>query len=445
MNDRLIVSRFGGNAAANSQEVKTTLEIIKADSARRYLVVSAPGATSNNVGITDMLYMCYSSCHNHENYDAMLGAISARYKEIIDGLGMYFDVDAEIAALRQSLEGGMDLDYIGSRGEYIIAKILADFLGWPFIDASSLIFFNMNGTPDTAKTFRIAGDILRGLDRAVIPSFYGTLPNGKIKTFTRGDCDTAGALIACSAKADLFEKWSEDAKIYSTDPHVIPDAEIIRNVTYAEAVELNFIGIHVVWDSVAFMLEQAGIPMEICSTHNPTESIMLITPKLPENLTRSTAACIAGHKNFTAVHIQKYGLNKVFEFGEKLFGVFSKHRIACQHYLTGIHKMCVILKDPVFDIRRDQILNDINGVIAPDSVRVEKGLAMIAIVGEGMGTVKGIFRKVFDAIAHAGVKAKVIEHGADDLNIIIGVADEDYEKAITSLYRYVVKNEEVPE
>ncbi len=185
--------------------------------------------------------------------------------------------------------------------------------------------------------------------------------------------------------------------------------------------------------------------MEILSTHNPTESIMLITPKLPENITRSTAACIAGHKNFTALHIQKYGLNKIYGFGEKLFGVFAKHRISCQHYLTGIHKMCVILKDPVFDIRRDQIINDINGVVAPDSVKVDKGLAMIAVVGEGMGTVKGIFSRVFDAISLAGVKAKMIEHGADDLNIIIGVADEDYEKAITSLYKHVVKNEEVSE
>ncbi|MBQ7154961.1 MAG: hypothetical protein IJR85_05345 [Synergistaceae bacterium] len=438
----LIVSRFGGNAAANSAEVKKTLEIIKADSARRFLVVSAPGSTSENVGVTDLLYMCYSSCQNNEDYSVMLGAISDRYKEIIDGLEMDFDIDTEILALKKSLAMGMDIDYIGSRGEYIIAKILAAFLGWEFVDASSIIFFNRDGTPDREKTFMTADATLKNLDRAVIPSFYGSLPNGKIKTFVRGDCDTAGALVACSVKADVFEKWSEDAKIYSADPAVIPNAEIIRNVTYAETIEMNYIGINIVKDSVAFMLNEFGIPMKICSTHTPEESIMLITPKLPENISRGMVACIAGHNNFTAVRISKYGMNKVFGLDEKLFGVFSKHRIACQHYLTGIHKMSIILKDPIFDLRRDQIINDIKGVASPESITVEKGLSLIAIVGEGMGTVHGTFSKIFDALAKADIKVKMVDQGSDDLNIIIGVHDEDYEKAIKALYHSIVRHEE---
>jgi aspartate kinase len=439
---KLIVSRFGGNAAANSDEVKKTLEIIKADDARRYLVVSAPGSTPDQVGITDLLYMCHASCQNHEDYSSMLGAISDRYKEIIDGLGMDFDIDTEILALKKSLTMGMDIDYIGSRGEYIIAKILAAFLGWEFVDATGIICFKMDGTPDTEKTFVTAGATLKPLERAVIPSFYGSLPNGKVKTFVRGDCDTAGALVACSVKADVFEKWSEGAKIYSADPAVIPNAEIIRNVTYTETVEMNYIGINIVKDSVAFMLNQFDIPMKICSTHTPKESLMLITPKLPENVVRSTAACIAGHNNFTMVNINKYGLNKVIGFGEKLFGVFAKHRIACQHYLTGIHKMSIIIKDPIFDLRRDQIIRDINGTVSPDSITVEKGLSLIAIVGEGMGTIHGTFSKIFDALAKADVKVRMIDQGSDDLNIIIGVHDEDYKKAITALYHSVARNEE---
>ncbi len=439
---RLIVSRFGGNASANSEEVKKTLEIIKADTARRYLVVSAPGSTPEHVGITDMLYMCYSSCRNRENYDVMLGNIANRYKEIVAGLGMDFDVDAEIRELRTSLEQGADLDYIGSRGEYIIAKILAKFLNWEFIDASQIIFFTRDGTPDKEKTFRVAGDRLKSLDRAVIPSFYGLAPNGKIKTFVRGDCDTAGALVACATKADIFEKWSEDAKVHSADPAVIPDAEIIKNTTYAEVIEMNYVGIHIVMDSVAFMLNDMGIPMKICSTHAPEDSIMLITPQLPENVSRSTAACIAGHSNFTVVNISKYGLNKIYDFGEKFFGVFVKHRIACQNILTGIHKMTVIIKDPIFDLRRDQILNDIRGMTSPDSLTVEKGLSLIAIIGEGMGTVHGIFSRIFDALHAAGIKARMIEQGADKLNIIIGVADADYKNAVKALYHHVIKNEE---
>ena len=439
---KLIVSRFGGNAAANSEEVKKTLDIIKADSARRYLVVSAPGATHDEVGITDMLYICHASARNHEDYSVMLGKISERYKEIVAGLGMDFNVDAEILELKKDLMLGADLDFIGSRGEYIIAKIMAAFLGWEFIDASRLIFFNRDGTPDTEKTFKVAGEILNSYTHAVIPSFYGSTPNGKIKTFVRGDCDTAGALIACAAKADIFEKWSEDAKVYSADPDVIPDAEIVRNVTYMEAVEMTYVGIEIVKDSVSFMLNEAGIPMKICSTHQPEESVMLITPKLPGDVTRNIAACIAGHSNFTTLHINKYGLNKIFDFGEKLFGIFAKHRISCQHYLTGIHKMSIILKDPIFDLRRAQILNEIKAAVSPEAIEVQKGLSLIAIIGEGMGTAKGIFSKIFDAVACVGVKVKMIEQGADDLNIIIGVEDEDYTRAVRALYNLVIRNKE---
>ena len=440
---KLIVSRFGGNAAANSDEVKKTLEVIKADTSRRYLVVSAPGSTPDQVGVTDMLYMFYSSRQNNEDYSVMLGAIADRYREIIDGLGMDFDIGTEISAVKKSLDMGMDIDYIGSRGEYIIAKILAKFLGWEFIDATEIICFKMDGTPDMERTFMNGEAALKPFERAVIPSFYGALPNGKIKTFVRGDCDTAGAMVACAVKADMFEKWSEDAKIYSADPGVIPNAEIIRNVTYMETVEMNYVGINIVKDSVAFMLNEFGIPMKICSTHTPEESLMLITPQLPEDTSRSIVACIAGHNNFTAVHVSKYGLNKIIGFGEQLFGVFSKHRIACQHHLTGIHKMSIIIKDPIFDLRRDQILRDINGTASPDAITVEKGLSLIAIVGEGMGTVHGIFSKIFDALARANIKVRMIDQGSDDLNIIIGVRDEDYQKAIKALYHSITNNKEI--
>ena len=209
-----------------------------------------------------------------------------------------------------------------------------------------------------------------------------------------------------------------------------------------EAVEMTYVGIEIVKDSVSFMLNEAGIPMKICSTHQPEESVMLITPKLPGDVTRNIAACIAGHSNFTTLHINKYGLNKIFDFGEKLFGIFAKHRISCQHYLTGIHKMSIILKDPIFDLRRAQILNEIKAAVSPEAIEVQKGLSLIAIIGEGMGTAKGIFSKIFDAVACVGVKVKMIEQGADDLNIIIGVEDEDYTRAVRALYNLVIRNKE---
>ena len=436
----LIVSRFGGDEAANSHEVRKSAEILKKDPSRRYAIVSAPGSAPDSVGITDMIYLCHSRFSNHEDYNEIMLKISGRYAEIVQGIGLNFDVNAEIDALRKSIEFGMSLDFVASRGEYITAKIFAEYLGWDFVDASELIFFDKSGKPDTAKTFKTAGEKLALHEHAVIPSFYGVLPDGNIKTFIRGDCDSAGALIACSVKADIFEKWSEAAKVFSASPSVIQNPEVIHSITYAEALELNYGGINMVTDNVILMLDEAGIPMKIASTHTPDDIGMMLSPKLPEGINRRLTACIAGNKNFTKIHIRKYGLNKDYTFNEKLFGLFAGHRIACQHSLSGIHQMSVILKAPVFDIRRNQILGEIQKVLEPESVTVEKGLSLIAVIGEGMGTVKGIFSVIFDALALASIKAEMVEQGADRQNIIIGVSDSDYENAIKALYKALILN-----
>ena len=439
----LIVSRFGGNAAANSDEVKIAAEIIRADPDRRYVIISAPGPTPDSLGITDLLYMCHAGFSNNENCDDMLEKISSRYTEIVSGLGIDFDVEAEMSALIKSLEFGMNLDYIGSRGEYIMAKIFAKYLDWPFVDASEVLFFNKEGKPDMTKTLKVAGEILKGYERAVIPSFYGSLPDGKIKTFRRGDCDTAGAMVACSVNADMFEKWSETAKVFSADPSVIPDAELISSITYGEALELNYMGMDIVTDDVVFMLQESGIPMMVSSIRAEEEEAMTISPKLPHNVNRGVVSCIVGRKNFNVIHIQKYGLNKIYDFGKKLFGLFAKHHIACQHYLSGIHQMSLILKTPMFELRRNEIISEIKSDIEPDSITVEKGLSLIAVIGEGMGTVKGIFSRVLDALALAGIKARMVEQGADSLNMILGVSDSDYEDAVKALYRALVLDEPI--
>ncbi len=440
--NNLIVSRFGGNATADSAEMKRTADIIKADPARRYVVMSAPGSNSRSLGITDLLYLCHSRFHNHEKYDDALSDISGRYKEIVSGLGINFNIDAEISALKGSLELGMNLDYIGSRGEYIIARIMAEYLGWEFVDASKILFFNKDGTPDKARTISVAGEKLKSLKHAVIPSFYGSLPDGKVKTFTRGDCDTAGALVACSVNAEMFEKWSDDAKIFSADPKVIPNSEIIRHITYMEALEINYTGIEIVKDDVVFMLDEAKIPMKIASTHGSEDDAMTISPEMPEDNPSGVTACIAGQKNFSIVHIQKYGVNSSYGFGEKLFNIFTKHRISCRYCLSGIHRMSVVLKSPVFDIRRNDILREIKEAVGAEAVTVEKGLSIIAVVGKGIGTVKGVFGKIFMSLSWAGVKVQMIEQGSDKMNILIGVHDDDYEKAIKALYEALVLNKE---
>lgn len=435
--NNVIVSKFGGSITANADGVKRAAQIISSDPARRYVVASAPGGNAKETGVTDMLFMCHYSFINGENYNAMLNDISKVYRNIIDALGMKFDLDSEINSLRNLLLSGCELPYIGSRGEYILGKILAQYLGWEFVDASELIFFNEDGSLNETKTFTTAHEKLSCLERAVIPGFYGSMPDGKIKTFPRGDGDSSGAIIARSVNADLFEKWSETVKIYSADPSVVKGPKRVRSMTYGEAVALNYTGLNSIKDSVLFMMSEADIPIRICGLGD--EEGMLISSKPIENTRKNTAVCIAGRRNFGVIHIEKYGVNKMQGFGEKLFGIFAKHRIACEHCLSGIHKMSIVLKSQMFELRKNDVLSEIKEAFNPDSITLGNGLSLIAVIGEGMGSTHGIFERVFASLSGAGVKVRMTDQGSDDLNIMLGVNDEDYERAVRALYEGMIE------
>ncbi|MBQ9419665.1 MAG: aspartate kinase [Synergistaceae bacterium] len=431
-----IVSKFGGSETSTPEGVKRAIEIVKSNPARRYVVASAPAQTSKSPGITDLLFMCHSSFHSGDNYVEMLGKISNVYESIIDGLNVNFDLDAEILEVKKALITGADVNQIASRGEYIMGKILASVLGWDFVDASEIIFFNSDGTLDEEKTFTTAGSRLKNLAHAVIPGFYGKTPDGKIKTFQRGDGDSSGAIVARAVGADLLEKWSETTKIFGADPAVIPYAELIPAITYSEAIELNYIGINIISDNVIFMMRDADIPIRVASIYSD-KNTMITSRKAEDNL-NDVAVCVAGRRNFSLLHIEKYGLNKQYGFGERLFGLLAKYHIACEHCLSGIYKMSLALKSPLFDLRRKEIFSEINKIIDPDSLSIEKNLSLIAVIGQGMGTTKGIFEKVFAALAKADIKVRMIDQGSDDLNIMIGVRDSDYENAVRALYANMI-------
>ena len=432
----LVVSKFGGSITCSAEKVKRAVEIIKSNPALHYVIASAPGTNPPNHGITDMLFMCHSRFSNKGNYQEMLAKISDSYRAIINDLGINFDLEAEIETLRKDLIAGREHGYIGSRGEYIMGKILAELLGWTFVDAAELIFFNDDGTLNEAKTFNTANAKLKNIEYAVIPGFYGSMPDGKIKTFPRGDGDSSGAIVARAVNADLFEKWSEVNKVFAADTNVIPESILVKNMTYNEIIELNYIRKTIIRDSVIFMLKEAGIPMKVSGIYDNEGT--LISSKFPEGTRRNAAVCISGRRNFKILNVEKYGLNEIFGFGEKLLGIFAKYGVACEHCLSGIHKIALVIKNPMFDLKYSSIVDEIKRIIEPDSVTVDKDLSLITVISEGMSTVSGKFEKIFFALWKPKINVKMLEQGADDVNIILGVSDKDYENALRALYETVI-------
>lgn len=431
----LTVSKFSGSALSDTDGVISAMKIIKADSSRRFVIISAPGKTHDDIGITDMLYLCQANSANRENYSGIIENIRRRYEAIINALGMNFDLESEIQPLMKDLISGMSPDHIAGRGEYIMAGIIAKYLGWERIDAADIIRFRNDGTLNESETIRLSRERLKNVTHAVIPGFYGTKENGETKTFPRKGGDITGGLIARSVDADLLEKWNKTTEIFSADPQTVNDPAMIRKLTYSEALALNYAGIKTIHDSVIMLLKDTNIKVRVRSISKPDDEGTLITS---EKKTDAAAVCITGRQKFNIVHVEKHGVNKICGFGEKLLGVFTKHKIACEHFLSGIHKLSFVLKTPIFDLRRKEILDDIKKAVAPESITVDNSLSLIAVIGSGMGVTKGKFAKIFSALYGTDINVRMVDQGSDDLSIILGVNDEDYDKAVNALYECMI-------
>ena len=437
----VIVSKFGSAAFSTPEMIMKTAQIILSNPARRYVIASAPGIRQNmpeDMKLTDMLFIMNARYTNRENFDEMMIQIRDRFIEIARGLGVGFDVEAEIMQMKKNLFFGKGNDYVVSRGEYIMSKMFAELLGWKFIDAADFIFFGRDGTLDREKTFAAASEILSKEDHAVIPGFYGTSGGNSIKLFPRGGGDITAAITARAVNATLCEKWSETTKIFSADPGIVENPAVIRNITYEELKQLTYMGINVIHEDVIFLMQNIGIPWTIRNIHDVNDTGTSVTAELPEEVKRRVTACIAGKRNYRIIHIEKFGLNRLTGIGMKVFGIFTDRNISCEHYMSGIYRFSIVVKNPLFDLKRPEILAALNDAIKPESIRVEKNLSLITVVGKGMGTTKGIFARMLNSIAEAGIKVRMIEQGSDDLNIIIGVYDEDYEETVRALYRAMI-------
>ena len=432
-----ITAKFGGSSLASASQIQKAAAIIRANPARRYVVASAPGKRdSQDIKITDMLYRCHSQSVNHEDFSQTVAQISKRYSEIIDELGLEFDIESEIEAIRAKLLAGTGPDYPASRGEYINSKIIAAFLGWEFVDAAEVIFFHDNGTLDETKTFTVMGERLKALDHAVIPGFYGSLPDGSVKTFSRGGSDITGSIVARSVNADLYENWTDVSGMLSADPRVVKNPKVIENITYTELRELSYMGASVLHEDAVFPVRKAGIPINIRNTNRPEDHGTLIAASLESKSKsgRGPVTGIAGRKGFSSIRVEKSMMNGETGFGAKLLYIFARNGIPFEHCPTGIDTISVVVNSDLFDAKRESVLREIKNELEPDFITIEKNLAAIAVVGEGMVSVRGIAARVFKALADSGINVRMIDQGSDELNIIVGVDEADYEKAINALY-----------
>jgi len=435
------VVKFGGSSLASAEQFEKVGKIIRADKDRRFVVPSAPGKRdAKDTKVTDMLYGCYALAEEGKDFKAELKAIKERYQGIIDGLKLDLSLEEEFKIVEKNFKEKAGKDYAASRGEYLNGIIMANYLGYEFIDSATVIFFKENGEFDSEKTNEILSARLKDCKSAVVPGFYGSYEDGRVKTFSRGGSDITGSIVARAIKADVYENWTDVSGILVVDPRIIPNPAAIETITYRELRELSYMGFSVLHEDAIFPVRREGIPINIRNTNAPEDNGTWIVGSTCQK-SKYVITGIAGKKGFCSINIEKDMMNSEIGFGRRVLQAFEDNGISFEHVPSGIDTMTVFVHQDEFMHKEQQVVAALHRLANPDVIDIESDLALIAVVGRGMKSTRGVSGRIFSALAHKNVNVKMIDQGSSELNIIIGVTNDDFEIAIKAIYDIFVESQ----
>lgn len=431
--------KFGGSSLADADHFKQVADIIKSDPARRYVVASAPGKRyASDTKVTDMLYKCYEMLRAHEDITEYYQKIKDRYNSIIAGLGLNFDIEGELEYVKNSMMARSGRDYAASRGEYLNSIILAKYLGFDFVDAENVVFFKEDSTFDEEKTNTAMREELSKHQYAVIPGFYGIMPNETIKTFSRGGSDITGSIVARAVEADIYENWTDVSGFMMADPRIVKDPCAISTITYRELRELSYMGATVLHEDAIFPVQKAGIPINIRNTNSPEDRGTMIVSECDHCDEDHIITGVAGKKGFSVINIEKDHMHAEISTIRRIFECLEDNDLNFEHIPSGIDTISIIVSENDLNGKEEKIISSIKRNVHVDKISIDHGLALIAVVGRGMKEAKGTAAKIFKAIYESNVNIKMIDQGSSELNVIIGVSEEDYEKTLNAIYNAFV-------
>ena len=436
----MIVAKFGGSSLADAAQFIKVKDIIRMNSERKYIVPSAPGKRGpGDDKITDLLYACHEAAEKGKAFRHILERIEARYTEIAEDLRVDMDFEKEFRIIEEAIQSGASRDYAASRGEYLNGRLLARYLEVPFVDAAEVVRFAPDGRLMEEETNALISSRLKELPRAVIPGFYGAEENGAIRTFSRGGSDVSGALVARAVNADVYENWTDVTGFRMADPRIVPDAQYIATMTYRELRELSYMGATVLHEEAVFPVRKAGIPTNIRNTNDPRHPGTMIRANAGQDGISHTITGIAGHKGFSIISIDKDMMNSELGFGRRVLQAFEENQVNFEHLPTGIDTMCIVVHEKELAPHREDVIRRIKELVNPDQITVHDHLALIATVGRGMARKFGTAARLFTAISSQGISIRTIDQGSSELNIIVGVDEDDFENAVKAIYDAFVR------
>lgn len=437
----LKVLKFGGSSMADATQFAKVKSIVESDESRRVVVVSAAGKRfKDDHKLTDLLYLCHAHLKYGVSCDSVYQMIVDRYTAIRDELHLNVDLESEFAALRQKMDKGISQDELVSRGEYFAAKLMAAYLGFAFLDSELWLKFKLDGSVDQEATYEALRHAAEGR-KVVIPGFYGTMPDGSIKTFSRGGSDITGALAAAALDADVYENWTDVSGFLMADPKIVPDPEPIERITYSELRELSYIGAQVLHKGTIFPVREKNIPLNIRNTNQPDHPGTMIRESFEEVEMPGDRFItgIAGKKDFSVITVTKNGMSSELGILRQMLEVLEKYQVNVEYLPSGIDSVSLVVASDKAQPCLYQMMGDLQKAVKPDSIHVTDNMAIVAAVGRKMAFKPGISGKIFATLGENGINIRMITQGPEELNIIVGVDNKDFASAIRVLYDSFVK------
>ncbi len=438
----MIVTKFGGSSMADAGQYRKVRDILQENPERRVVVVSAPGKRfKTDHKVTDLLYLCYAHAQYGVDCSGVFDSIVSRYLTIRDDLGIVLDLEPEFAALKAKIDtNALTQDELVSRGEYFSARLMAAYLGFQFIDAVEWVKFNFDGTVDLETSYETLQRLIVEARGVVIPGFYGLMPNGRVKTFSRGGSDITGALAAAALNAEVYENWTDVSGLLMADPRIVENPQTIPEVTYDELRELSYSGAQVLHEDAIFPVREKNIPLNIRNTNDPASPGTMIQEYFSEDHDpQRFITGITGRKDFTIISLSKRGMSSQVGVLRKVLTVLERHNISVDYVPNGIDNVSVVAPTEALTPHLYAVLGEIRREVEPDSLDVHDQIAVVAAVGRKMAFRPGISGKIFAALGKANVNIRMINQGPDELNIIFGVDNRDFQTAIRVLYDSFVK------
>ena len=429
------ITKFGGSSVADAEQFRKVKSIIEADPSRRFVVISAAGKRHKKDNkITDLLYLCHSHVLYHVDPSPLLKTITDRFFEIKESLGLSTPIEEEIAEFGKKLPD-MSVDEIVSRGEYFTSRLMADFLGFPFVDAKDVIAMHFDGSFDYETTQKNLIAVMQKVDRFVMPGFYGSYPDGEVKVMSRGGSDISGSMLARCLNADLYENWTDVSGFLMTDPRIVPEAKNIQKITFSELRELSYMGASVLHEEAVFPLREQNIPLQVLNTNRPNDPGTIVLDSIEPDPADPLVTGIAGKKNFVAIEISKKHMSNSVGFIRKVLEILEQYKVSVEHLPSGIDSFSVVVNQADVANNIHEIIARIKDKTGADLVRLTEPFALIAIVGRNRMARSGTSGRLFNALGQSGINIRMISQGSAELNIIVGVDNSDFERAVTCLYQ----------